>query len=147
MSPDIKIFNEDVFKDLKIEKYLKQLGEISFMHLLLGNTDGILGNFNPEKFIIDENKNLKPIYTTISIINVYLMLETGILDIKEGEDYVKQNSLEFIGIALKERRQILVRELKKLINISIEEFEETGEVSFVKKFIKQGSGFSFDNGK
>ena len=146
LDPNVKVFNEDLISDVKtseliIEKYLKQLGEISFIHLLLGNMDGILGKFNSEKFIIDENRNLKSIYTTISIINVYLMLKEGIFDMKNGEDYVKLNNIEFRDRYLIQKKSILVEKLEKLINTSIKEFEETGEVLFVRKFINKDSSF------
>ena len=126
-----------------IQKYLKQLGAIAFIHLLLGNKDGILGNFNLDKFIMDENENLKSIYTNISLIDINLMIRKEILDIDESEKYIKSNSNKLLIDNLDKNKADLFKELKNLINKSIKQFWTKGEISFVEKFINVKSGFLF----
>ena len=130
---DYKVFEYSSEEDIK--KYLKQLGEIAFIHLLLGNVDGILGKFNSEKFIIDENKDLRSIYTNISAINAYLMIKNGVFKIEE-----KNLKKLFIG-NLKNEQTKLFKKLEKIIAQSIVDFNKNEEISFVRRFINMKLGF------
>ena len=128
-------FNLDPSFTLTEDNFV-QLGKILFLHIILGNVDGLL-EFNGTNILLGKDGYLKTIDVTFTAWQVYIILIQNIVKRQIGWFVEKDSSINTIGGLMTKKNEI-IKKVIKIVRKAREDFKKKKHSDFIEMMISKG---------